>query len=75
MASLLIAQINALTLVSKLYVLKFTDRTVDERRAYKKLVEELKAKKSEELDKFFVIRNSKVFSVPKDGQSAKGADP
>ena len=50
------------------------DRTVDERRAYKKLVEELKAKKSEEPDKFFVIRNGKVVSLPKDSRSAKGAD-
>ena len=35
------------------------------RLGMKKLVEELKAKKSEEPDKFFVIRNSKVVSVPR----------
>lgn len=50
------------------------DRTVDERRAYKKLVEELKVKKIEEPDiKFFIIKNSKVVSVSKDSRSAKEA--
>jgi hypothetical protein len=33
------------------------DCTVDEKRAYKKLVEELKPKKIEEPDKFFIIKN------------------
>jgi hypothetical protein len=37
--------------------LHMPDRTVDERRAYKKLVEELKVKKIEEPDiKFFIIK-------------------
>ena len=49
------------------------DRTVDERRAYKKLVEELKVKKIEEPDKFFITKNSKVFSVSKDSRSVKEA--
>ena len=49
------------------------DRTVDERRAYKNLVEELKVKKIEEPDKFFIIKNSKVVSVSKDSRSAKEA--
>ena len=34
------------------------DRTVDERRAWNKLVGELKVKKIEEPEKFFMIKNS-----------------
>ena len=50
------------------------DRTVDERRAYKKLVAELKVKKIEEPDiKFFIMKNIKVVSVSKDSRSAKEA--
>ena len=50
------------------------DRTADERRAYKKLVEGLKVKKIEEPDiKFFITKNSKVVSVSKDSRSAKEA--
>ena len=38
------------------------DRTVSERRAYKKLVEELKLKRQSEPDKFYSIRNNKIVS-------------
>jgi hypothetical protein len=44
------------------------DGTVDKRRAYKKLVEELKVKKIEEPEKFFITKNSKVVSVSKDSR-------
>ena len=39
------------------------DRTVSERRAFKKLLEELKVKRDAEPDKFYVIRNNKIIST------------
>ena len=39
------------------------DRTVSERRAYKKLLDELKVKREVEPDKFYVIRNNKIVST------------
>ena len=44
------------------------DRTVEERMAYKKLLEELKTKRNAEPDKFFAIRNNKVVSVSEDNR-------
>ena len=38
------------------------DRTVSERKAYKKLLQELKLKREAEPDKFHVIRNNKIIS-------------
>ena len=38
------------------------DRTVSERKAYKKLLEELKLKRQSEPDNFYVIRNNKIVS-------------
>ena len=51
------------------------DRTVEERRAYKKLVDELKLKRTAEPDEFFVIRNNEVVSVSKNSCPASGAVP
>ena len=44
------------------------DRTLEERMAYKKLLEELKTKRVAEPDKFFTIRNNKVVSVSEDNR-------
>ena len=44
------------------------DRTVEERMAYKKLLDELKTKREAEPDKFFSIKNSKVVSVSEDNR-------
>ena len=52
------------------------DRTVEERKAYRKLLEELKTSREAEpdIDKFFVIRNGKVVRISKDSRSAPGVD-
>ena len=47
------------------------DRFIDERRAYKKLVEELKLKRSKELDKVHVIKNNKIVSFSRDSVTAE----
>ena len=39
------------------------DRSVEERRAYKRLIEELKKKRQAEPDKFYIIRNNKIVST------------
>jgi hypothetical protein len=44
------------------------DRSLDERRAYKKLVEELKLKRSKEPDKVHVIKNNKIVSFNRDSE-------
>ena len=44
------------------------DRIVEERMAYKKLLEELKTKRKAEPGKFFSIRNNKVVSVSEDNR-------
>ena len=51
------------------------DRTIEERRAYKKLLHELKLKSEAEPDKSFVIRNDKIVSVSVNSSSASKADP
>ena len=51
------------------------DRTVEERRAHKKLVQELKVKRVAEPDKFYVIRNNEVVSVSKNSCPAPGVEP
>ena len=38
------------------------DRTLEERKAYKKLVEEVKMKRIAEPDKVFSIKNNKIIS-------------
>ena len=50
------------------------DRTVEERKAYRKLLEELKTLREAEPDKFFVIRNGKVVRISEDSRSAPGVD-
>ena len=45
------------------------DRTVEERMAYKKLLEELKIKREAEPDKFFSIKNNKVVSVSENNRN------
>ena len=45
------------------------DRTVAERKAYKKLVEELKVKRTAEPEKFHCIRNNKIVSSVKSSES------
>ena len=50
------------------------DRTVEERKAYRKLLEELKTSREAEPDKFFVIRNGKVVRISEDSRSAPGVD-
>ena len=50
------------------------DRTVEERRAYKKLVEELRTVRRAEPDKFFTIKNNKVVRVSDEKRSATGSD-
>ena len=50
------------------------DRTVEERKAYRKLLEELKTSREAEPDKFFVIRNGKVVRISEDSRSALGVD-
>ena len=48
------------------------DRTVEERRAYKKLVEELRTARKAEPDKFFAIRNNKVVRISDDKRTPPG---
>ena len=42
------------------------DRTVDERRAFRKLLDELRQKRISEPDFVHILRNNKISSVPKD---------
>ena len=51
------------------------DRTVEERRAHKKLVQELKLKRQAESDKFFAIRINEVVSVSKNNRPASRVEP
>ena len=51
------------------------DRTIEERRAYKKLVQELKLKREAEHDKSFLIKNNKIVMVSENSSSAQGVDP
>ena len=51
------------------------DRTIEERRAYKKLVQELKLKREAEPDKSFLIKNNKIVMVSENSSSAQGVDP
>ena len=51
------------------------DRTVQERRAYKKLLEELKTKRKAEPGKFFSIRNNKVVSVSEEIRHRQDSGP
>ena len=46
------------------------DRTVDERRAYKKLWEEVKEKRKSESSKVHIIRNNKIVSFDRNSASA-----
>ena len=45
------------------------DRTVMERRAYKKILDELKLKRETEPDKFHFIRNNKIVSTSEKRES------
>ena len=47
------------------------DRSVEERKAYKKLVEELKVKRNTETDKVHLIRHNKVVSYNKSSEPIK----
>ena len=47
------------------------DRTVEERRAYKRLIEELKKKRQAEPDKFYIIRNNKIVSTAESSPPAQ----
>ena len=49
------------------------DRTVEERKAYRKLLEELKTLREAEPDKVFTIRNGKVVRISEDSRSVPGA--
>ena len=49
------------------------DRTIEERRAYKKLLQELKLKSEAEPNKSFVIKNNKIVSVSENCRSASEA--
>ena len=49
------------------------DRTVEERKAYKKLLVELKSKRKAEPDKFFTIRNYEVVSVSEENRGRQTA--
>ena len=51
------------------------DRTIEERRAYKKLLQELKLKSEAEPNKSFLIRNNKIVSVSENSSLASSADP
>ena len=42
------------------------DRSVEERRAFKKLLEELKQRRNTEPDKVFSIKNNKIVGIPRD---------
>ena len=44
------------------------DRTIEERKAYKKLVQELSARRKSVLDKVHFLRNNKVVSVDRDSK-------
>ena len=46
------------------------DRTVDERRAFRKLLDELRQKRISEPDFVHFLRNNKISSVPKDNAIA-----
>ena len=46
------------------------DRTIDERRAYKKLVQELKLKREAGPDKSFLIKNNKIAMVSENSRLA-----
>ena len=45
------------------------DRTVEERKAFKKLLDELKLKRQSEPDFVHILKNNKISSVPKDSVS------
>ena len=47
------------------------DRSAEERKAYKKLVEELKKKRDSETDKVYYIRHNKIVSYSKNSEPAK----
>ena len=47
------------------------DRSLEERRAYKKLVEELKLKRSQETGKVHILKNNKIVSFNRDSEPAK----
>ena len=49
------------------------DRTIEERRAYKKLLHELKLKSEAEPNKSFVIRNNKIVSASENSSPASAA--
>ena len=51
------------------------DRTLEERIAYKKLLDELKTKREAEPDKFFSIRNNKVVSVSEEIRHRQDSGP
>ena len=51
------------------------DRTVEERIAYKKLLDELKTKREAEPDKLFSIRNNKVVSVSEENRHRQDNGP
>ena len=46
------------------------DRSLEERRAYKKLVEEVKQKRTTEPDKVHVIKNNKIVSLERKHEPA-----
>ena len=46
------------------------DRTVDERRAFRKLLDELRQKRISEPDFVHILKNNKISSVPKDSARA-----
>ena len=47
------------------------DRSLEERRAYKKLVEEVKQKRTTEPDKFHIIKNNKIVSLERKHEPAQ----
>ena len=47
------------------------DRSVEERRAFKKLLEELKQRRNTEPDKVFSIKNNKIVGFPRDSVPVK----
>ena len=49
------------------------DGTIEERRAYKKLLHELKLKSEAEPNKSFVIRNNKIVSASENSSPASAA--
>ena len=47
------------------------DRSLEERRAYKKLVEEVKQKRTAEPDKVHIIKNRKIVSLERKHEPAQ----